>query len=98
MNDVDVKKDIRLINGGDYSTTEEYEDGTKVKVDWYREDLLEQWTDEPMSWWEMEGIGDDGSKWEATGEGTGDFGLNHVEIIEIEDVELIKKGRCDNEQ
>jgi len=77
----------------DYQTIEEYEDGTKVTVDWQMEELLEQWTDEPMSWWGMIGVGDDGSEWEATGEGTGDFGLNYVEVIEIEDVELIKKGK-----
>ena len=59
--------DIQKINKADYTTTESKSDGTEVVVSWYTDELLERWTDEPMSWWSMEGCGDDGSKWEATG-------------------------------
>jgi len=76
----------------DYVTTETLPDGTQVEVLWYCEELLEQWTDEPISFWEMYGKGEDGSVWTAGGEATGDFGLNYVEVTDIDDVELVAEA------
>ena len=64
--------------------------GEEIRVDWDMEELLERWTDEPISWWVIRGIDDGGGNWEAVGQFIGDFAGNHYEeLIEVEDAEWL---------